>query len=100
LRAGDDSTLDGPTFNPRASNLLELIDWSDEVYEPPLTCKLTTAKAKKFVDEPMDASFTVALSCREVCEIDYRGSRKSVYTGETQRLVLEAKKQVGCYGEE
>src|SRR6218665_3402129 len=32
---------------------LELIDWSDGVYEPPLTCKLITADVKKFVDEPM-----------------------------------------------
>src|SRR6218665_3330585 len=42
-----------PTFNPRASNLLELIDWSGGIYEPPLTYKLTTAEVKKFVDEPM-----------------------------------------------
>ena len=34
-------------------NLLELIDWSGGVYEPPLTCKLTAAEVKKFIDEPM-----------------------------------------------
>jgi len=64
LRAGDDSTLGDisvrprrtSTITPRASNLLELIDWSDGVYEPPLTCKFTTAEVKKFVDEPMQVS--------------------------------------------
>ena len=42
-----------PTINSRASNLLELIDWSGGLHEPPLTCNSTTAEVKKFVDEPM-----------------------------------------------
>jgi len=29
-----------PSINPNALFLLELIDWSNEVYEPPLTCKI------------------------------------------------------------
>uniref|UniRef100_UPI00358F4A34 uncharacterized protein n=1 Tax=Myxine glutinosa TaxID=7769 RepID=UPI00358F4A34 len=61
MRGGDDDTLGDlsvrprktPSINPSASSLLELIDWSDGVYEPPLTCKLTTAEVKKFFDKPM-----------------------------------------------
>ena len=62
LRGGEDDTTGDlsvrprktPTINPSASSLLELIEWSEGVYEPPLTCKLTTEQVKKFVEEPME----------------------------------------------
>ena len=61
MRGGDDNTLGDPSvrprkmpaINPSASSLLELIDWADSIYEPTLTCKLTTAAVRKFIDEPM-----------------------------------------------
>lgn len=61
LRGGDDDTLGDlslrprktPSINRSATSLLELLDWSDGVYEPPFTCKLTTAEVKNFIDEPM-----------------------------------------------
>jgi hypothetical protein len=61
LRGGDDDSLGDlsvrsrktPIINPEASSLLELIDWSDGVYEPPLTCNLSTQEVKKFISEPM-----------------------------------------------
>jgi hypothetical protein len=42
-----------PAVNPNATSLLELIDWSENVYEPPLTCKLKISEIRKFVEEPM-----------------------------------------------
>ena len=42
-----------PSINTSASNLLELIDWFDGVYEPPLTCKMTLTEIKEFIDKPM-----------------------------------------------
>lgn len=61
LRGRDDDILgdlsvrprNTPSINLSASSLLELIDWSCGVYEPPLTCKLTTSEVKKFIDKPM-----------------------------------------------
>jgi hypothetical protein len=61
MRGGDDDTLGDfsvrprstPVINPSASSLLELIDWSDGIYEPPLTCKLTTSTIREFIDEPV-----------------------------------------------
>ena len=61
LRGGEDNILGNLSVRPRrtprinsdALNLLELIDWSDGAYEPPLTCKLTTAEIKKFIEAPM-----------------------------------------------
>ena len=42
-----------PFININATSLLQLIDWSVDVYEPPLTCTLTTTEIKKFIDAPM-----------------------------------------------
>ncbi|KAG8124629.1 hypothetical protein E2320_019886 [Naja naja] len=60
FRGADDDVLGDfsvcarkPLINARASTLLELIDWSEGVYEPPLMCKLTIVEIKKFIDEPM-----------------------------------------------
>ena len=36
-----------PNINPQATNLSELIDWSVDVFEPPLTCSLTRTELKK-----------------------------------------------------
>ena len=61
MRGGDDDTLGNssvrprstPVINPSASSLLQLIDWSNGIYEPPLTCKLTTVAIREFIDEPV-----------------------------------------------
>ncbi|KAM5158256.1 uncharacterized protein ACMZJ9_009527, partial [Mantella aurantiaca] len=61
LRNNDDDTLGNlsvrprktPAVNPNAKSLLELIYWSEKVYEPPLTCKLKISEIGKFVEEPM-----------------------------------------------
>ena len=42
-----------PVINQNATTLLELIDWSDGVYQPPLTCGLPTFEIKRFLNEPM-----------------------------------------------
>ena len=43
-----------PTINVDATSLLELVDWTSDVTEPPLTCKLTTSAVKMFVATPME----------------------------------------------
>ena len=44
-----------PIINIKALKLNELVDLaSKDVTEPPLTAKLTTAKVKKFIDQPME----------------------------------------------
>ena len=42
-----------PSINPDATTLSELIDWSDGVSEPPLTCSMTTVEVKALVSQPM-----------------------------------------------
>lgn len=43
-----------PAINTDALTLSELIDWdSDGIYEPPLTCCLTTAEVKMLASKPM-----------------------------------------------
>ena len=42
-----------PDVNIDATKLKDLIDWTEGVTEPPLTCNLTTAVIKSFVDTPM-----------------------------------------------
>lgn len=62
IRGGDNNTVGDrsvrprktPSINPNASSILELIDWSDGVYEPPLTCALTTSEVFKLIDKPME----------------------------------------------
>ena len=41
-----------PAVNSNATSLLELIDWSEKVYDPPLSCKLKISEIRKFVEEP------------------------------------------------
>ncbi|KAM5147870.1 LOW QUALITY PROTEIN: uncharacterized protein ACMZJ9_011543 [Mantella aurantiaca] len=61
LRNNDDDTLGDlsvrprktPAVNPNATSLLELIDWSEKVYELPLTCKFKISEIGKFVEDPM-----------------------------------------------
>ena len=61
MRGGNDDTLGDASIRPRktppincnASSLVDLIDWTDSVYEPPLTCDLTTTQVKRFIDDPM-----------------------------------------------
>ena|SRR6218665_25724 len=60
---------------------LGLIDWSDGVYEPPLTCELTAAEVKKFVDEPMQVPPCHAQSI-EMCVKQVTGVSGKVYTQE------------------
>lgn len=43
-----------PVINMGAVRLTELIDWSVDVMEPPLTCHITTTALKKFLKEPME----------------------------------------------
>lgn len=40
-------------INEHATKLADLIDWSEKLTEPPLTCSLTTKNIKKFVASPM-----------------------------------------------
>lgn len=40
-------------INTDAAALSQLIDWSSNVSEPPLTCYLTTSEVKAFVNKPM-----------------------------------------------
>ena len=42
-----------PIVNTDAESLAEMIDWSKTIFEPTLTCQLTTAEVRKIVDEPM-----------------------------------------------
>ncbi|KAJ7335690.1 hypothetical protein JRQ81_013631 [Phrynocephalus forsythii] len=42
-----------PSINLHATSLLELIDWSQSIYEPLLTCKLTILEVKNFINDPM-----------------------------------------------
>jgi hypothetical protein len=42
-----------PSVNTEATSLSQLIDWSSGVYEPPLTCSLTTYDIKTFVSKAM-----------------------------------------------
>ena len=42
-----------PAINSDATTLSQLIDWTSAVYEPPLTCSLTTSEVKAFVNCPM-----------------------------------------------
>jgi len=61
MRDGDDDRLGDlsvhprktPSINSSVTSLLQLIDWSHGVYEPPLTCTLSKAEVMKFIDEPM-----------------------------------------------
>ena len=61
IREGDDNTLGDlygvlrkiPFINFNAFSLLELVDWSDEVFEPPLTTLTTLVEVKKFIEKPM-----------------------------------------------
>jgi len=61
LRNGNDDALGDlsvrprktPSINSNATTLLELIEWSENVYEPPLTCKLRLSEVRKFINEPM-----------------------------------------------
>ena len=88
-RQGNDDTLGDlsvhprkkPSINTNASSLLELIHWFDGVYEPPMTCQLTTFEVKKFINEPMQVAQWPGCSvCREVCETSHGVGRKRVYT--------------------
>jgi len=42
-----------PKINADAKSLIDLIDWCSGITEPPLSCSLTTAQIKQFVDTPM-----------------------------------------------
>jgi hypothetical protein len=42
-----------PVMNPNATSLLELIDWSEKAYEPPLTCKLKSSEISRFIEQSM-----------------------------------------------
>lgn len=42
-----------PPINTEATTLAQLISWSVEVYEPPLTCSMTTAEILALVSKPM-----------------------------------------------
>ena len=61
-RIGDDNVQMGnasvrprtiPKINADAKSLIDLIDWCSGITEPPLSCSLTTAQVKQFVDTPM-----------------------------------------------
>ena len=41
------------SFNPNAKKLAELCSWDTNVFEPVLTCPLTVAEIKEFMDKPM-----------------------------------------------
>jgi hypothetical protein len=43
-----------PNINANASSLVELIEWKNDVHEPPLTCNLTTTEVMKFTEMPME----------------------------------------------
>jgi len=43
-----------PDINCDANTLSELIDWTTAVYEPPLTCPMTTEEIENFTDQPME----------------------------------------------
>ena len=43
-----------PTINTDAITLLDLIEWTSDVFEPPLTCKLTVVEIKEFIEKPME----------------------------------------------
>ena len=43
-----------PTINYNATCLVDLINWSNDLYESPLTCSLTTSEVKQFIDIQME----------------------------------------------
>ncbi|KAG0718100.1 hypothetical protein GWK47_007861 [Chionoecetes opilio] len=43
-----------PDINCDASSIGDLISWSEDVSEPPLTCSLSTSEVKNFVNTPME----------------------------------------------
>ena len=47
-------TRNTPTINYNATCLVDLIDWSNDLYKSPLTCSLTTSEVKQFIDIPME----------------------------------------------
>jgi hypothetical protein len=60
LRKGDDRgdlsnrvRVHRDSFNPNAKKLAELCSWDTNVFEPVLTCPLTVAEIKEFMDKPM-----------------------------------------------
>ena len=54
-QVGDRSVRDRKAhdINEHATKLADLIDWSEKLTEPPLTCSLTTKNIKEFVASPM-----------------------------------------------
>ena len=42
-----------PSINCDATSLIELISWSSNVYEPPLTCKMSITQITEIIDKPM-----------------------------------------------
>uniref|UniRef100_A0A2D4JYV2 Uncharacterized protein n=1 Tax=Micrurus paraensis TaxID=1970185 RepID=A0A2D4JYV2_9SAUR len=81
-----------PLINDRASTLLELIDSSEGVYEPPLTCKLTTVEIRKLIDEPMQVpQWSCHAQSIERCVKQVTEAANRV---RTLRVISEAMKQV------
>ena len=82
---------------------MELIDWSDGLHEPPLTCKSTTAEVKKFVDEPMQVPpWHCHAQSIERCVKQITEAAGKVHTQEKRKrknvkrkAILETKMKVG-----
>ncbi|KAG0714993.1 hypothetical protein GWK47_001409 [Chionoecetes opilio] len=54
LGDSSDRTRRTPDINCDASSIVDLISWSEDVSEPPLTCSLSTSEVKNFVNTPME----------------------------------------------
>ena len=47
-------TFKVPKIKWNASNLHELIDWSDEIYEPIITCEMSSETLKNIINAPLE----------------------------------------------
>ncbi|KAM5180695.1 uncharacterized protein ACMZJ9_001222, partial [Mantella aurantiaca] len=97
LRNNDDDTLGDlsvrprktPAVNPNATSLLELIDWSEKVYEPPLTCKFKISEIGKIVEESMQVpKWPCHGSSTERCVKQVTEASAKLYTHERREAFI------------
>ena len=80
-----------PEINEKATNLLELIDWDEQCYEPLLTTSISTADLKQFLTIPMQVpawpSHTQSI---ERCVKQVTEACTKVYTHERREGYIKA----------
>lgn len=80
-----------PEINPHADQLANLITWNLDVTEPPLTCNLTSATIKEFLNYPMEVPpWTSHTQSVERCVKLVTEAAGHVYTHERRESYIRA----------